>query len=603
MDIWDVRNYIGQGCLDFVRYGKGNLIFNTFTGSGKTTTILKTIYEAPDGFTWMYFAPYHKVIEENIELSDVIDFHNWIHLESRAKVCLSKTFRKLAESHINIQPFCDSHCTLRDTKCPYYENLRKLREMPTCFAGVHAHIPTLLQTLLYEKWNKRCMFNYYDVIIIDEFPLSTVYNQISITKKDIDYCRDVLELLQINNNESYVLMLMLNELSLATDNIGINYNKLKEIMSIRKGIDFDKFKEQYDSKILDLIRKKQILSPPKDIVHCLATIHKKNPTVQDLFWMIHKTKNNQWHKGMIHLSYSNADYFRTLPVKVIALDGTANLPTWKTILGEDSTSISFDIEFKNTYQLIGARNPVSTIIKDNKFTSSGKKLFELLKIICENKKGKVLICATQRIQKILKKKLKKEGITNYIFATFFNLRSRNSYYENCDTCVVFHEPNIPPFQVEIIKNVLGWDENIVIKVHREDEIKQAIGRLRQNIPITPSGRKREKREIYIFSSTGFQKLVPEAEYMLYDDILGFVKGGKKRIFFDKLKKILEKHCPISKTKLNSLLGISKRKFEHVINVLEEEGILEISWGKVEYVKQIKEEDEEKYLIRIGRAGW
>jgi len=601
MEISDVRNYIAQECLQFVRYGKGNLIFNTFTGSGKTTTILKTLYESEDGFTWMYFAPYHKVIEENIELSSVIDFYNLVHLQARKHVCLSKEFRTLAENKINIAPFCENFCTKRDDGCPYYENLRILREMPTCFAGVHSHIPTLLQTLLYEKWSNKCLFNYYDVIIIDEFPLSTIYNQISITKRDIDYCRDVLELTQIQSNESAVLMMMLDQLSLATDAIEINYEKIYHIVEGIRGLNFDKFKEQYDIEILNLIRKKRILSPPQEILHYLSEIHKVKPSVEKLRWMIYKTKNNQWHRGMIHLTISNLPSFLSLPIKVIALDGTADLETWKNVLGDDCTSISFDIEYKNTYQLIGARNPVSTIIKNGKLSGSGKRLFDLLATICENKEGKVLICCTKRVQTLLAKEFKKRYIDNYVFATYFNLRSRNSYYEECDTCVVFHEPNIPPFQVEIIRELLRWPEDVVIKVHREDEMKQGIGRERQNIPITPRGRKRGLREIYIFSSTGYNRLVPEAKYMISNDMYAYIKGGKKRLFFEKLREILGKYCPASKTKLKTLLGLPTTKFNHILRILEEEGVVKVSWGKVEYLEELREEDEEKYLIRIGRA--
>jgi len=596
-----IRSYIQQESLNHVRYGTGNIIFNTFTGSGKTTTVLKTLYECEDGFTWMYFAPYHKVIEENIELSKVIDFHNLVHLQSRKNLCLSREYRAIAEQGINITPFCENFCSYKDSKCPYYENLRIIREMPTCFAGVHSHIPTLLQTLLYEKWQNKCLFNYYDVIIIDEFPSNTIYNQISITKKDLDYTRDVLQLTEIERNESYVLRLMLDELSLATNSIAINYAKIYSMISTIRRLDFDDFKEEYDGKLLELITKERIKTPPKDIIHFLIEIYKKRPDVQELRWLIYKSESDQWHKGMIHLTISNIPSFRTLPNKVIALDGTADLPTWQSVLGEDCKSISFDIEYKNTYQLIGARYPTSTIIRKNDFTSSGLRLYELLKTICEYKKGKVLICATKRVQSVLRKKLKEDEISNYVFATFFNLRSRNSYYEDCDTCVVFHEPNIPPFQVEIIRNVLGWDEDIIIKVHREDEIKQGFGRLRQSFQKTPRGRKREnKREIFIFSSTGYKRLVPEAKYMMYDDMLSYVKGGKKRLFFDTLKQVL-KQTSLNKTTLGEALGLTRSKTNHIISVLEEEGVIEVSWGKIKVVDEIN--NEEEFLIRVGRRGF
>lgn len=596
IDIEEVRKYIAQNCLDHVRHGKGNLVFNTFTGSGKTTTVLDTIYKSEDGFTWMYFAPYHKVIEENIELSKVFDIHDFVHLESREKLCLSKDYKELAKKGINITPFCENLCPFKDKKCPYYENLKRIREKPTCFAGVHAHIPTLLQTLLYEKWARRCLFNYYDVIIIDEFPSNTIYNQLAINKFDIDYARDILAMTGITSNETHVLKMILDNLSLSTASIGINHAKIHSMLGLKK-LDFDKFKEDYDRELLSLILSKKIRSPPKDIIHSLIEIYSRKPTLKELKWMIYKTISDPWHKSMIYLTVSNMPSFKTLPIKVIALDGTADLPSWKNVLGEDTKSISFDIEYKNAYQLIGSRNPITTIMNKNELSPSGHRMFEVLKNICEYKKEKVLICASKRVQRVLKKEFKKVGIDNYVFATYFNLRSRNSYYEECDTCVLFHEPNIPPFQAEIIKHVLGWDQFIVRKIHREDEMKQGVGRLRQNIEETPNSRLRGLREIFIFSSTGYKKLFPEAKYMFYDDMLSYVRGGKKRLFFERLEKALQKKS-LTRTELGKMLGMSQSRIRRILNILEDEGVVELEWGKIKYIKKIKEE---KFLIKLGRS--
>jgi hypothetical protein len=384
--------------------------------SGKTTTVLKTIYDSEDGLTWMSFEPKHKIIEENIELSKVIDFHHFIHLESRAKLCLSKEHRRLANEGINITPFCENFCTLKATRCPYYENLRMVREMPTCLAGVHAHIPTLMQTLLYEKWEGKCLYNYYDVIVIDEFPSSTIYNQIGVAKFDIDRARDILELTDINTDEAHVLRLILDEMSLATGSIALNYAKLFSMMSTHKGLDFDAFREQYDDRILTLIMRGRIKSPPKDIIHYLMEIYKARPNVIELKWMIYKSEYSQWHKGSIFLTFSNLKAFQNLPCKVIALDGTADLQTWRAVLGDPCEILSFDIEYKDAYQLLGARNPTSTIVKKGQLSPSGMKMFELLKAICKYKKQKVLICATKRIQVLLAKQLKKSRIKNYDFS-------------------------------------------------------------------------------------------------------------------------------------------------------------------------------------------
>jgi hypothetical protein len=335
-----------------------------------------------------------------------------------------------------------------------------------------------------------------------------------------------------------------------------------------------------------------------------------------LKWVVHKTEDTSWHRSRLFLTISNIPYFQSLPLKVIALDGTADLPIWKAILGNDSSAITFDLEYKYMYQLIGARNPTSTIVKLGEFSPSGLRLFEILRTICEYKKRKykvagykvnevkVLVCCSYRIQQLLKKEFKKHKITNFEFATFYNLRSRNSYYEDCDTCIIFHEPNIPPFQTEIIKNVLGFDYDTIKSIHREDEMKQAIGRLRQNIPVTPTGRKREKnREIFVFSSTGYKKLFPDARYMRYNDLLSYAGGGKKRLYFDTMREFIEKHTPIAKMKLAKHLGLSYTKVNRLISVLERDGDITAEWGKITWIKKPTLEDEERYLVKIGGVTW
>jgi len=586
--------------------------------SGKTTTVLKTLYESKDGFSWMYFAPYHKVIQENMELSKVIDFSNdWIHLLSRRHLCLSKEYKELSKHGVNIQPFCENFCTLKDTRCPYYENLRKLREYPYCFAGVHAHIPTLLQKILYEKWKGRPFFSYYDVIVIDEFPYNSIYSQVSLGRKDITKQIDTLDLMELDGKLEHVIRYLLERMLIAVDSAkGLDHDDLKRVLVEARGLNVDTYKETYDLQMLELVRRKKIKSPPEDILHYILEIIKRQPSRDKLEWVIHKTVETVWHKSRLYLTISNIPYFKNLPVKVIALDGTADLPVWKSVLGDDCTAITFDLQYKNVYQMIGARNPTSTIVKSGELSSSGLRLYELLKRICEYKKRKykvsgykvkevnVLICCSYRIQQLLKKKFKKDKITNFEFATFYKLRSRNSYYEYCDTCVLFHEPNIPPFQTEIIKNVLNFDYDTIRLIHREDEMKQGIGRLRQNIPVTPQGRKREKlREIFIFSSTGYKKLFPDARYMRYGDMLSYVSGGKKRLYFDTIRNFITEHTPISKTKLGKHLDLSYSKVNRLVSILEKEGDVKVEWGKITWIKKPTLEDEERYLIKIGGVTW
>lgn len=550
----------------------------------------------------MYFAPYHVVIEENIELSNVLHYDDVIHLMGRDKLCLSNTYREYAKKGINIQPFCENFCTFKDNKCPYYKNIRTLLEEPKCFAAVHHHIPTLLHQLIYEDVYGEKFYKYYDVMIIDEFPTSTIYNSLSLTRKDIDYSRDVLQMTQVSGIEKDYIMNFLNQLSLATKSIGIDHEEIKKLLE-QRGIKFDKFKKDYELGILELINMGRIKSPPNELIHFIIEIYNLNPSLEKLKWMLYKAPTTQWMKGRIYITISNIHYFVSLPIKIIALDGTADIETWRSVIGSPISSIKYDLEYTNTYQLIGARNPVSTVVQTGDLTDSGKKLTDIVATICKYRDYKVLICCTKRVSKLIKKRLDSFGVRNYVFANYYNLRSRNSYYENSDVCVLFHEPNIPPFQSSIITNVLELDEDIVRRIYRDDEMKQAIGRIRINIPVTPSGRLRNKREVFILSSTGYEKLVPEASYMTYNEITSYVKSGKRRMFLDNLKEIIRENSPITKDKLSRILNLSHSKLNHVLGILNRQGVVKIDWGNVEWIQDPSEDQRQEFIIKVGGKKW
>lgn len=597
MSLASVRQRIAEEVLDQVISKKGNLLVSTFVSSGKTCTTLKTLYENHNGINFGYFAPYHKVIEENVEFSKFVDYDDVIHLRGRNKLCLSKNLKEYAKMGVNIRPFCDNYCTLKHTECPYYKQLRILKKELTCFTGVHAHIPTLLQELLFEKVaGDRMFFNHYDVIIIDEFPYSTIYNQIQASIQDINTARDILEMTGMQTNEYYAIRSLLDQLSLSTKSIGINYEKISNLMDI-KGLDFKQFVDEYDYQLLRLVDEEGI-NPPKEIVYNISQIFAQKPNLEQLKWMLYRTAKTQWHDSYYFLTISYVDKFLNIPNKIIALDGTADIETWRSLIGKNTSSIKYDLVYKNTYQLVGARNPVSTIIDKGKFSIQGLRLMKIVKELCESRETDILICANMRVQKLIHKYLKNAGIMNYQFATYYNLRSRNSYFENSDVCVVFHEPNIPPFQAQILENVCGIDGKIVRKIHTEDEMKQAIGRIRISIPYTPEGRIREKIEVFVLSSSNKGKLVEEAEYMDYHDMLGYVRGEKKRLYYRRLARNIKKFVPCTKEELREKLKISRNKLTNILKNLEELGVIKVSWGKIEWLKDLSEKDEIKFVLRV-----
>ena len=138
-------------------------------GSGKTTSVMMAIDKA--GYTWLYLAPFHELIEENLRYSKLREY-DFIHFKGKAQpgMCLAEEFREYMDMGVNITPFCETRCPMKDTLCPYYRNKREIEEYPQSWAGVHAHVSTYLQTFLFEvMYNDERMFKHFDAIILDEF--------------------------------------------------------------------------------------------------------------------------------------------------------------------------------------------------------------------------------------------------------------------------------------------------------------------------------------------------------------------------------------------------------------------------------------------------
>jgi len=528
-NIEDVRESIANRVLEHImecnRRGiKMHLIIKTFPGSGKTTTVMKAIDKA--GYNWIYLAPFHDIIRENLSYSKIRDYE-FIHLKGRGQpgVCVADKFKEYVK-FMSIYPFCETKCPLRYDGCPYYETKKKIETYPESWAGVHSHMTGYLKNFLFGiEYMDKMMYKHYDVIIIDEFPFQVLFNQVIIQKIDIDRLRNLINSMDDTPEKRFVMM-FLNELSLATGDIDINYTKIKSLIKNRRGLNLRNFLEEYDNELLYLFSSDQISTPPKMmILFNIKTIHRENPSKEKLKWMLYKHKFDGWNSPGIYMTTSNIDKFADLPIPVVALDSTADITAWNALLHDNCESEYIDMEYQNTYQMqTVARYPTSTWVEStasNKsaLSKSGIRLCELIKVICKRKKkSSVLICCTKRIRKLitgyLKKNYKKK---NYKFAIFYNLRSRNEYYEDCDTCIVAHEPNIPPLQMDIMKNVIGWSVDLLRELMTTSEVKQAIGRIRQNIKVTPDGRKRKKIEVYILPGVmeDENKIIPESKLVPY----------------------------------------------------------------------------------------
>ena len=526
------------------------LVIQSFTGSGKSVSVMKAIDEA--GYTWMYFAPFHDIIKENLEYSKLRNY-DFIHLKGKDQqgVCFADEYKDYLKMGVSITPFCETRCPYRHNGCPYYETKDLIESFPLSWAGVHAHIPTYLQTFLFsKKYDQRQMYNYYDVIIIDEFPFQCLFNQVIIQRKDIDDLRNVLNYMN-DCDEKWFVMTFLEELALSTDHIGIRYKRLKSLIEHNRGYKLDKFYEAYETNLLTLVSHNVIKVPPKQILFNIKIIYQQNPELEKLKWMINRHAWDGWSRPGIYITTSNIDYFKNLPVPIIALDATADINAWNILLNDKCLHTKIDMEYKNLYQLrSNGRYPVATWINvvDNKkvISKTGIRLCELIAQICKRKKRAVLICSNKRIKKVIEDYLnvfyKKK---NYQFAIYYNLRSRNEFYQSCDTCIVSHEANIPPLQLEIMHNVIDWDVDLLNELMTTSEMKQGIGRARQNIAITPDGILRENVEIYILPGAmrDEDKILEEAKLVSYDNMYVGKLVSVREILMETIKNA--KACSLS----------------------------------------------------------
>lgn len=528
LSVEKIREIISTESLEYIKRCINDkvdhyLIIKSFPGSGKSTSIMKTIDE--NHLNWIYLSPFHDIITDNLHYSKLRNYE-FIHLKgkNREGMCRVPQYRRYAKQGINIDSFCESKCPYRESNCPYYKRKEQVESFPQSWAGVHHHVPSYLQKFLYQiEYNGKLMINWFDVIIIDEFPFQVMYSQINITKNDIDKLRDVLSYME-ECDELDFCMIFLDELLYQTENIKLKYQQLCDTIQDSVDLDFKSFKEKYDKKLLSLVSNDTIEKPPKSILWYLMEFYDRSPTVEELEWMIKPHSADDYTSRGIYLTISNVDKFQQLNLPIIALDATANTSAWESLLGGKCKEKHIDIQYSNLYQMrTRAKYPLTSWISvQNRISylrDTGLRLARLIRKICRNKQRSVLLCSNKRLMRTLRKWLQDnyEG-KNYKFAIFYNLRSRNDFYKECDTCIVTHQPNVPPLQLKIMENVIGWNRDILQNLMTRSEVLQAIGRIRQNLK-TVDGEERERIEIFIFpGAVGDDRILPEAQLITYDQM-------------------------------------------------------------------------------------
>lgn len=564
-----------------------------FTGGGKTT---KTLLEMDKNCRWIYCAPFHKNIKENITDS-IYRNYDFLHLKSRSKLCINPDVKILFKMNYDIRGICE---TCKDKAvCEYETNLKKAYKDRPNLAITHGHLQTWLPNFLNKTVNGDLIGDEYDVLIIDENPIKNFMCVEEIQRSDLFTVYSIAREAKCDDDLVRFIELIIQR--------AIDYDELEKIVLDRKKL--PKNIKKFGNKAYELWKSGAIRLIPKNIIN---QIYK----VSSYFGIKNIEKMVQSRKYTVKLSYFNPEIISQLKIKkIIALDGTATKDVWEKMLGTAPDMMVAGVQYNHAYQLKDWRYPISSWIGYTKGSGPNHtpdRLCKLIDKIAIRKKRNVLVICTKKIQKIIeskcnmKRKIKHKelGWNKIEFANYYALRGINDFYKRCDTVVLAHEPNPPQSEIETYTELSTWDEKIWRTVYREEEMQQAVGRIRENLKEYMVGRERELIEVFIFPNTGVEEfdsiLLPDAEVMSYSELDKLLSG---RFSYKKMRNsqnIIMKNLPSTISNLIRITGLTRTKINKYINYLLKKGyIKKLGRNEYENTKKSKASDgRSKFWIEI-----
>lgn len=490
--------------MQFVESGQRFLVVRSFMGSGKTTSVMKILDS--NYYRIIYTAPSHDIIEENITNSTFRNY-SFLHLKGRDKVCTRKSELDVyIKSGFDLRFFC-KQCGFRYTTCSYEHDIQKAyRETPN-LALSHAHIQSFLPDFLETGIGDHKIRDNYDLLIIDENPIKCFINELSLSRSEVFHIRDIL--LRMNNTDYEPLLELVTELTLDI----LDYDRILSVDITE--IKLIPFLERYITVVNDMNERGELETLPNgrffNFIFEILTSRNVRRNIQHMIY---------YRDRYLNLSYFNRDALE-LGLRIMALDGTANKIVWDRLLKTDVEIFRIDDTYTKAFQLTGGRYPISSW---KKFGSTAPvRLSSIIDDISKTRKRDVIVCGTKFVCKMALQLMKTK---NHMFANYYNLRSKNSFWKQCDTVILACEPNPPQEKINACVTLSGWPENVWRIIYREEEMLQAIGRIRQNIEEDPMKNKREDRIVIILPSTGVDKsrnmsiLLPEAELVTVKQLLG-----------------------------------------------------------------------------------
>jgi predicted transcriptional regulator len=158
----------------------------------------------------------------------------------------------------------------------------------------------------------------------------------------------------------------------------------------------------------------------------------------------------------------------------------------------------------------------------------------------------------------------------------------NNFWKKADTIILAHEPNPPEYHIQMLVELSGWSEDIWRSVYREEEMRQAVGRIREPKDKCPDGTPREQREVYIFPNTGVDKgknpfeseLIPQAQVIYHNELEAILEELPSRERLDSTIDRIIMELPTSRKRIKEIVGGSRRRTNKYIGYLINKGFIE-----------------------------
>jgi len=470
-------------------------IIRAYTGIGKTKTTLKTVSEA--GRRWVYVAPYHKTIIEKLVMDDEKTY-DFVHLESRNKVCRHPVYKKVMEYDIGISSLCKT-CEYYKTKtCEYYQRWNELYKRKCNIACVHSHLSTntFISYMQENGW-------LYDVIIIDEVPAEVVLSTIETSTKKLSHLVNQVKVIGMDaENATFFLRVLGDLIDSVEGNKEINYSLFTEVPSGK----VSEIYKDYVNRIKNIIISNGVDSINKGAV-CLG----KEIL---LAWEAHGSDELKISDSIYYTSYhkrkhvvinrfkGTLEWVTSLGVNVIGLDATASRGTWEFVLGKQCDEVVINRMHENVRTIENSRICQQTWLSRTDHTQiseKGKKLAAIIHSISENEREKVIVACTKKVWDVIVKYFSsmKWDVRKLVFCKYYYQRSRDDYWKQSSCIVICHIPQPPLKQVSCIARLTSSSEELWEDFYTKSEMKQTIGRLRQS-HIESKNKTRGDLMIYIF---------------------------------------------------------------------------------------------------------